>query len=97
MAMYISLMKLTEQGIKDIKNAPQRVEDAAKGLEAVGGCLHAFYLVMGDYDYVAISEGPSDEVAMTFLMALGAAGNTRTTTLKAFPLEAFKELVGRLP
>ena len=97
MAMYITLMKLTEQGIKDIKNAPQRVEDAAKGLEALGGCLHAFYLVMGDYDYVAISEGPSDEVAMTFLMALGAAGNTRTTTLKAFPLEAFKELVGRLP
>ena len=97
MAMYITLMKLTEQGIKDIKNAPQRVEDAAKGLEALGGCLHAFYLVMGDYDYVAISEGPSDEVAMTFLMALGAAGNTRTTTLKAFPQETFKELVGRLP
>ena len=97
MAMYISLMKLTEQGIKDIKNAPQRVEDAAKGLEAVGGKLLAFYLVMGEYDYVAVSEGPSDEVAMTFLLALGAAGNTRTTTMKAFPLEEFKALVGRLP
>jgi uncharacterized protein with GYD domain len=97
MPMYVSLMKLTEQGIKNIKDAPQRVEDAAKGLEALGGCLHAFYLVMGEYDYVAISEGPSDEVAMTFLLALGAGGNTRTTTMKAFPREAFKELVGRLP
>ena len=69
MPMYISLMKLTEQGIKDIKNAPQRVEEAAKGLEALGGCLHAFYLVMGEYDSVAISEGPSDEEAITLLMA----------------------------
>ena len=30
MPTYILLMKLTEQGAKDIKNAPQRVEKAAK-------------------------------------------------------------------
>lgn len=97
MPKYISLMNLTEQGIKDIKSAPQRVEEAVKGLEAVGGKLLGFYLTMGEYDYVAISEGPSDEVAMTFLMGLGAGGNVRTTTLKAFTLEEFEALVKTLP
>ena len=97
MPKYISLMKLTEKGIKDIKSGPERVRNAAKGMEAVGGKLLAFYLVMGDYDYVAISEGPSDEVAMTFLLNLGAAGFVRTKTLKAFTLEEFEGFVGNLP
>jgi uncharacterized protein with GYD domain len=96
-AIYISLMKLTDQGIKDIKNAPQRVAEAVKGLEAVGGKLIAFYTVMGDYDYVSIAEGPSDEVAMTYLLGLGAAGNARTTTLKAFTLEQLAAMVKQLP
>jgi uncharacterized protein with GYD domain len=97
MATYISLMKLTEKGIKDIKNAPERVNAAVKGLEAVGGKLLGFYMVMGEYDYVSISEGPSDEVAMTFLLGLGADGNVRTTTMKAFTLEELKGMIANMP
>jgi uncharacterized protein with GYD domain len=93
MPTYISLMKLTEQGIKDIKKAPERVAEASKAMEALGGKLLGFYLVMGEYDYVSISEGPSDQVAMTFLLGLGATGNVRTTTLKAFTLEEFTAMV----
>jgi len=52
---------------------------------------------MGEYDYVAIAEGPSDEVALGYLLALGAQGQVRTTTLKAFPRELFEEIVKRLP
>lgn len=97
MVTHIVLMKLTDQGIKDIKNAPQRVEAAAKALEAMGGKMTAFYLTMGEYDYVAIGEGPSDEVGMTYLLGLGAAGNVKTTTLKAFTKEQFAEMVKKLP
>lgn len=97
MPTYILLMKLTDQGIKEIKDAPQRIEDAVKGLEAVGGKLEIFCTVMGDYDYVAISECPSDEVAATFLLLLGSMGNVRTTTLKAFTREEFADMVKKLP
>lgn len=97
MPTYISLMKLTDQGIKDIKSAPRRIEEAAKGLEAMGAKLTSIYMVMGEYDYVAIVEGPSDEVAMTFLLGLGSAGNVRSTTLKAFTKEQLAEMVKKLP
>jgi len=90
-------MKLTDQGIKDIKNAPQRIEAATKALEAMGGKMTGLYVTMGEYDYVAIGEGPSDEVAMTFLLGLGAAGNVKTTTLKAFTKEELAGLVKKLP
>jgi len=97
MATYISLMKFTDQGIKNIKEAPERIEMAFKGLEAVGGKIIGFYATMGEYDYIAIAEGPNDEVAMMFLMGLGVAGNTRTTTLKAFSKEEFAKIVKMLP
>ncbi len=97
MPTYVVLMNLTDQGIKNIKDAPGRIEENAKELEAVGGKLLGFYVVMGQYDYVAIAEGPSDEVAMMQALALGTRGNVRTTTLKAFTLEEFTEIVKKLP
>jgi uncharacterized protein with GYD domain len=97
MPTYITLLKLTEQGIKNIKDAPARVEQAAKAMESGGGKFIGFYLVMGEYDYVCIGEAPSDEAMMTFLLALGALGNVKTTTMKAFSKEQFSEFVKKLP
>ena len=97
MPTYIGLFKLTDQGIKNIKDAPKRLDDAIKGIEAMGGKMKGFYAVMGEYDYVGIVEFPSDEVQMSFSLALGARGSVRSTTLKAFPQEEFTKLVEKLP
>ena len=97
MPTYIILYKLTDQGIKNIKDAPQRIEEAFKGWEAMGGKVIGFYSVMGEYDYVAIGEAPNDEVAVTFALALGSQGDARTMTLKAFTREEFTEIVKKLP
>jgi uncharacterized protein with GYD domain len=97
MPTYITLMNMTEQGIKDVKNAPERTARSIKQLEEMGGKLIAFYMCMGEYDYVGIAEAPNDEVAMGFLMALGAGGNVRTKTLRAFSAEEVAKLIGQLP
>ncbi|MBN1614618.1 MAG: GYD domain-containing protein [Deltaproteobacteria bacterium] len=97
MPTYITLCKLTDQGVKDIKNAPKRIRSAQKMAEKVGGKITGFYLTIGDYDYIAISEAPNDEVACTFLLDLGTTGLLRTTTLKAFTLEEFTDIVKKLP
>jgi uncharacterized protein with GYD domain len=94
---YIILMNLTEKGITNIKDAPARIKESAKALEAAGGRLLGFYLTLGQYDYVAIAEGPSDKVGMLQLLGIGAAGYVRTTTLKAFTAEEFAALLERLP
>ena len=97
MQTYIVLAKLTEQGIQNIKVAPQRIEQSAKDIEAMGGKLVGFYTVMGEYDYVAIFEAPSDEVIMTFLMKVGSGGSVRTMTLRAFTKDELAEIVKKLP
>jgi uncharacterized protein with GYD domain len=97
MPAYVILMNLTEQGVKNIKDAPARLEATTKTLEAAGGRLIDFYLTMGPYDYVAIAEGPGDEVALAQLLGLGMQGNVRTTTLKAFTKEEFAGILKKLP
>ena len=97
MPTYVTLFKLTDQGIKAVKDAPRRIEDAVKGMQAGGGKLIDIYAVMGEYDYVAIGEAPSDEVAVSIALALGSQGSVRTTTLRAFTREELASLVKKLP
>ena len=97
MVTYILLMKLTDQGVKAIKEAPARIEAGIKGWEAMGGKIHGFYATLGEYDYVSVGEAPSDEVAMAFSLALSSFGNVRTVSLKAFTVEEFTKVVKHLP
>ena len=97
MPNYVILMKLTDQGAKSIKDAPGRVEAGIKAFEKMGGKVIGFYVVMGEYDYVAVGEAPSDEVATTFALALGSLGNVKTTTLRAYTTEEFTAMVKKLP
>ena len=97
MPNYVILMKLTDQGAKTIKDAPGRLEAGIKAFEKMGGKVIGFYVVMGEYDYVAVGEAPSDEVAMTFSLGLGSLGNVRTTTLRAYAKEEFAAMVKKLP
>jgi uncharacterized protein with GYD domain len=97
MPIYITLFNVTEQGIKNIKDAPKRIEEAIKAGESIGGKLIGFYATMGEYDYVSICETPSDEVHMTFILGLAAQGYVRTKTLKAFTKEEFGEMISKLP
>jgi uncharacterized protein with GYD domain len=97
MPTYVILMNLTDQGIRNIKDVPKRIEAGIKALENMGGKLIGFYMTMGEYDYITIGEAPSDEAVATFLLALGSLGNVRTKTLKAFTKEEFVAIVNKLP
>ena len=97
MPTYIGLYSLIDQGIRNIREAPKRLEEAIKGFEEMGGKVLGFYTVLGEYDYVVICEAPNDEFVLTATLALGAQGNVRTKTLKAFTKEEFTEIVKNLP
>jgi uncharacterized protein with GYD domain len=93
---YVVLMKLTDQGMRDIKQAPQRIQDGISLFEHNGGKVLGFFVTMGEYDYVALGEAPNDGVVLSFCLTLGAGGNVRTTTLRGFPASEFEQLVGAL-
>jgi len=93
MQTYVVLMKLTDQGVKDIKDAPQRIKDGISLFERNGGKVVGFYLTMGEYDYVAVGEAQNDGLVLTFCLTLAAGGNVRTTTLRGFPASELEQLL----
>lgn len=97
MPTYVSLLNYTHQGIQNIKDSPKRLDAAKKLLKGMGGELKEFYLTMGAYDIVVVAEAPSDEVMARFALAVGSAGNVRTTTLKAFTEAEYRKIIQGLP
>ena len=96
MPRYISLIKWTDQGIRNVKESPKRAEAARKQAEKMGGKLQIWY-TMGRYDIVSLLEFPDDGTAEKFLLWLGSLGNVRTTTLKAWTEEEEAKLIAQLP
>ena len=97
MPVFVVLFNISNQGMKNIKEAPQGLEQAHKAIEKMGGKVLACYCVMGEYDSVGIYEMPSDEAMLSWALGMAASGTVRTTTMKAFTIEAFVEAIKRLP
>ncbi|HZS84034.1 MAG TPA: GYD domain-containing protein [Stellaceae bacterium] len=96
MPTYIALVNYTDSGIRHIKDSPRRLDQAKALLRDMGGEFKSFYMTMGNYDLAAVYEAPDDAIAARFTLMLGSAGNVRTTTLKAFPEQAYREIVASL-
>jgi uncharacterized protein with GYD domain len=93
MATYISLINWTDKGIGQFKSTVERAEAAKQLATKFGGTLKEIYWTVGPYDLVTISEAPDDESATAFSLALGAQGNVRTTTLRAFSASDMRRIV----
>jgi uncharacterized protein with GYD domain len=96
MPTYISLLRYTQQGIAAIKQGPTRLDKAKELYRKAGGELKAFYLTVGQYDAVAIAELPDDTALAKLALALGAQGNIRTETLRAFTEVEYRRIVSEL-
>ena len=96
MPTYISLLRYTQQGISNIKDAPSRVDKAKEAYKKAGGELKSVFLTLGQYDLVAIADMPNDEAVARMALALGAQGNIRSETMRAFPEADFRKIVGSL-
>lgn len=96
MPTYVTLFKWTEQGVKDIKSAPARFVASKKLAESMGGKVLGLYVTMGEYDIVAVTEGPDDETASAAVLSIGAQGTVRSTTLRAFTESEFSEIVKKV-
>jgi len=97
MATYVMLFRFTEKGIENVKKSPSRVEAVKKSFKAAGAEVKQFYLVMGQYDTVIVAEAPDDETIAKLTLSLGAQGNVRTETLRAFTEDEFRKIVAALP
>ena len=97
MPTFISLISYTQNGIDNIKESPTRLDAAKEAFRAMGAELKEFYMVMGQYDLVVISEAPDDETVTKLVLMIGSGGAVRTETLRAYTEDEYRKIIASLP
>ena len=93
MKTYVVLFNWTEQGVKNYKDSPARVDAVREEWGNAGVRIKDIYWTTGHYDLVGIVEAADFETLSKALLPLGAAGNVRTTTMRAFDQDEFTRLL----
>ena len=96
MATFISLVNLTEQGVRDFKASPDRAAKFTIMAQKSGVTVKDIYWTMGTYDVVIVMEAANDEAVVGVMLSLASLGNVRTQTLRAFNADQMKEIVSKL-
>jgi uncharacterized protein with GYD domain len=96
MATFISLVNYTDQGIRNVKQSPDRYASFKATAQQIGVEVKAIYWTVGHYDVVLILDGPDDAVTAA-LLTLGSLGNVRTETLRAYSVDAMTKLISAMP
>lgn len=97
MPLFVVTINWTEQGIRNVKDAPRRAQAARELARKLGVEIKQIYLTSGESDLLAILEAPSGDNVAKLAMALGSQGNVRTKTARAWTEEEFARLVAELP
>jgi uncharacterized protein with GYD domain len=96
MATYIVLSSFTEQGIRGVKDTTKRADMVRQTAKKFGVTAREFFWTLGSYDVVVIMDAP-DDASMTALgLAIGAEGNVRTQTLRAFSRDEMNGILAKL-
>lgn len=95
MATFIALCNFTDQGIKTVKESPQRAEAFKTAAAKLGVTVKDICWTVGAHDLVVVCEGPEDAVVSTLLKA-GTLGNIRSQTLRAYSAAEFGKIVASI-
>ena len=96
MATFINLLNFTDQGIRNVKDSPERLNAFRAMAEKMGVSIKSVYYTVGNYDIVTVVEGP-DEAVTAALLKVGSLGNVRSQTLRGFSPDEMKQMISKMP
>jgi len=96
MPTYVTLLKNTAQGAKEIKDFRAAVEEAAGWISRDGGRVIAAYALRGSYDFLWITEFENEHGIWKSLLSAAQRGLVATETTEAMPIEEFLSLTDNL-
>jgi uncharacterized protein with GYD domain len=93
---FITILQFTEQGIRDVAHTAQRAMAFEAAAQQAGAKVLHLYWVLGEYDGLIVFEAQDDEAAATLMMRLGALGNVRTKTSRAFTAHEITKILAAM-
>jgi uncharacterized protein with GYD domain len=95
MAINVSLVNFTEQGMRNIKDSPKRAKAFRELCKQQGVQVRELLWLTGPYDMMTIIDGPEDALSAV-LLNVAKLGNVRTQTMRAMDLEGFQRVLEKV-
>ena len=96
MATYLTLIKFTERGAKDIKDTCKRAAEFKAHAKKHGIEVKEQYWCMGAYDGFIVFDAPDDETASAAILSLSSRDNVTTQILRSFNAAEMSKIVGKI-
>jgi uncharacterized protein with GYD domain len=96
MATYIVLANFTDQGIRNVKETIKRADMVKEAAQKAGLAMKDIMWTLGKHDLVVTFEAPDDAAMTAFSLAVGAAGNVRTQTMRAFNRSEMSAILAKM-
>ena len=89
----------TGEGLRELVKggASKRREIIGQLVKSLGGRVEAWYLAYGEYDGIAIVDGPDEVKGIAGLLALNAGGLVKTRTTVLIEPEKVDQAVKQIP
>ena len=97
MATHIVLASFTDQGVRNVKQSPERAKSAIAVGEKLGIKTWDIYWTLGTYDVVLIVDAPNEEAMTTWALSVSSLGNIRTQTMRAFSADEINTILAKIP
>ena len=97
MATHIVLASFTDQGVRNVKQSPERAKSAISVGEKLGIKIWDIYWTLGTYDAVLIVGAPNEEAMTTWALSVSSLGNIRTQTMRAFSADEVNRILAKIP
>jgi len=96
MATYIILGNFTDQGIRNVKDTIKRADAVKESARKFGVNMKEICWTMGQYDMIVTVEAADDASVSAFALAVGAAGNIRGQTLRAYSRDEMNAILTKV-
>ena len=97
MPTFISMLSWTDQGIRNVKDSPKRLQAGREAAKKLGVDIKQVFLVNGEFDLLVIMEAADGSNVAKLVMTLGAQGNVRSHTVRAWSEAEYAKLISELP
>ena len=96
MATFITNIKFTQQGVKDIDHTTKRAAAIKVAAKKMGVKVKEVYWTLGYHDGVLVFDYADDEASTKLLLHLGAMGNVHTSTCRAFTAAEMDKILAKV-
>lgn len=96
MATFVVLCNFTDQGIRNVKDTTHRAEAFEAAAKKAGISVKSILWTLGAYDVVSTLDAPDDAAVTALGLSLGALGNVRTQTLRAFTRDEMNAILSKV-